>query len=124
MESERVKKIKKSMLQLEAALRYYEAAQPNAELAFLTLAKAFEVLVEYVWKELKARVEDEGLFANSPKDAVRQAATLGIIDQPEEWITCITARNDSVHDYFTIPQAEYAKIAAEFLKMARVSFKV
>jgi hypothetical protein len=81
------------------------------------LSKAFEILVEYAWKELKFRVEDSGLFAPSPKEAVRQAATMGLISDPEKWIAIINARNDSVHDYFTVPEKDYVSLASELLRL-------
>jgi len=85
------------------------------DLAFLSVAKAFEVAVEYAWRSLREMVEDEGLDAPSPKAAVREAARLGIIDNPESWIEYINARNAGVHDYFGMTNEEYVKIAKEFL---------
>ena len=103
---------------LRQAIRLYDEGKLEEDLAFLTLAKAFEVLVEYAWKELKRKVEDEGLDAASPKEAVRQAARLKMIEGPEKWIDCINARNDSVHDYFGIPREDYLSLAKEFLILA------
>ena len=117
MESERVEKIEKARTQLKAALQLYHKKKGDRQLEFLTVAKAFEILFEYTWKRLKYRIEDEGLFAVSPKEAIRQAATLGLIEDPERWIACATARNDSVHDYFGIPEADYIKLVEEFLEL-------
>jgi len=86
------------------------------------VAKAFEVAVEYGWKDLKRRVEDEGLSAPSPKEAVRQAARLSFIEEPEKWIACINARNDSVHDYYRVPPERYIEFAEDLLRLME-SFK-
>lgn len=55
-------KLKKSLETLEEAL---EKHKPNEKLSFLAIAKAFEVSVEYSWRELRKLVEDEGLDAPS-----------------------------------------------------------
>lgn len=115
MVSDRRDKIKEALSYLQQALVQYEEASDH--LKFLALSKAFEICIEYVWKELKFRVEDEGLEAQSPKQAVRQSAKLGIIDHPDDWINCINARNDSVHDYFGIPEADYCELTKTFVKL-------
>ena len=100
---------------LAQALELSEEQFKNRNLHFLLITKAFENLVEYGWKELKVRVEDEGLEAQSPKEAVRAAAKLGFIKDPQLWIDCVNARNNSVHDYFGLPPESYVKLAEKFL---------
>ena len=115
MVSNRLKKINEAVDYLKQALAQYDQAADH--LKFLALSKSFEICVEYVWKELKFRIEDEGLEAQSPKQAIRQAAKLGLITDPEDWINCINARNDSVHDYFGIPEEDYRQITETFIKL-------
>lgn len=119
MESERLERIRRVIENLDEALKLFKKARPDDDLPFLTLCKTFEVLVQYCWKDLKSQVEDQGLFAPSPKEAVRQAAALGMIEDPEEWIAIINARNDSVHDYFNIPASDYVEYAATLLNFAK-----
>jgi nucleotidyltransferase substrate binding protein (TIGR01987 family) len=110
-------KLADSISKLKNALKFHASQTDiSEELRHMTLSKAFEVAVEYAWKELKKRVEDEGLEVMSPKDAVRKAAQIGLIDKPEIWIEFITARNDSVHDYFAIPEDDYVELAKKFLQ--------
>ena len=116
MESEDKAKLKHSLEQLKEAIRVYEKTKDNPGIQFLAVSKAFEVAVEYAWRELKFLAEDEGLDAPSPKSAVRQAAKLGFIDQAEKWIDYINARNEGVHDYFSIPEEDYLELAKDFLK--------
>ena len=118
MESEKLEKISKARAQLEEALTRYHAIRGERSLEFLTVAKAFEVTFEYIWKWLKTMVEDEGLFAPSPKEAIRQAATLRRIKKPERWLACATARNGSVQDCFGIPEPDYIKLVEEFLGLS------
>ncbi len=118
MESKK-NKLVKSTKHLQTALKQYE--DDKSDLNFLTVAKAFEVLVEYCWRELKREVEDQGLEAPSPKMAVKEAARLNFITHPEQWIECIDARNNSVHDYFGITQDEFCEIAYQLLKLLQQS---
>lgn len=115
MESKKKSKLPEAKQHLKEALDQYHA-NPS-ELGFLTIAKAFEILVEYAWRRLKEYVEDQGLDAPAPKIAVKQAARLEIISEPETWLDCIDARNDSVHDYFGIPKKEYIALAEKFLSL-------
>lgn len=120
MASAKTKPLAKALTQLEAALKQYaKGAMPHG-LEFLAMAKAFEVAVEYAWKELQRRVRDEGVDVQSPKDAVRQAARLGIIHSAEQWIEFINIRNNSVHDYFEIAESTFANRAKLFLQDARM----
>ncbi len=117
MESKKNEKLKKSLKQLKQSINYYlREAEAPSEIRFYALAKAFEVTVEYAWKELKRRVEDDGLEAPSPKEAVRVAARIGLIEDAKQWIGFINARNDGVHDYFEVPEEDYVAMAKNLLK--------
>lgn len=121
MPIKRAKKIATARKQLEAALLLYKEADSAEQrsIFFLTVVKAFEILVQYAWKHLKQKVEDEGLEAPSPKEAIRQAASANLIDNPEAWLSFITARNLSVHDYFGIPEQDYLNLAKQLLASAQ-----
>ena len=118
MEPKNKNKLEGSLAQLKEAIQAYRTSKGESELPFLALSKAFEIAVEYTWRELKVRVENDGLEAPSPKSAVKQAAKLGMISEPETWINCIDARNNSVHDYFGISEEDYASLAEKFLVLA------
>ncbi|MFH0799505.1 MAG: nucleotidyltransferase substrate binding protein [Pseudomonadota bacterium] len=119
MGSKKTSPLDKAVLHLVDALAIYDK-NASDELAFLTVSKAFEVLVEYGWRELKRRVEDEGLEVQSPKEAIREAARLKIISDPEKWIKAVENRNASVHDYFGIGEESFIKIVRGFLKLAKM----
>lgn len=113
------KKRERALKDLRQALDFYERTKGDEPAAFLAVAKAFEVSVEYGWKELKQQIEERGVedvFA--PKDVIRKAAQVGIIDDAERWLDYIDARNDSVHDYYGMTQADYLKLARAYLKDA------
>lgn len=113
------KKHDHALKDLRRTLEFYEEVEGDEPAAFLAVAKAFEISVEYGWKELKRRLEEKGiedLFA--PKDVIRKAAQAGIIEDAEQWLDYIDARNASVHDYYGMTQAEYVKLARAYLKDA------
>lgn len=112
-------KLQASLEQLGGAMKFYDAKSEDHHLQFLAVSKAFEIAVEYAWKELKRKVEEEGVEALSPKDAVRQAARLQMIESAEDWLDFINVRNSSVHDYFGISEKDYVAIAEKFLVQAR-----
>ena len=112
-------KLQQATAHLEAALHEYTPAP--TPLHFLTVAKTFEILVEYAWRALKAEVEDLGLEAPAPKVAVKKAAQLQLITAPDRWLICIDARNNSVHDYFGISESEYIALSRELLQLLRAS---
>jgi hypothetical protein len=72
-------------------------------------------LEEYAWKSLKAAVEDEGIDVLSPKDAIRRAGEIGLLDNVEQWLGFMNARNLAVHDYLGIRNEDYLNIIEEFL---------
>jgi len=119
MVSKKQSKLIESVSQLEDALGAYKKETGDTTLYFLAVVKAFEIVVEYSWREFKARVEDEGLDAPSPKQAVKRAAQIGMIDKPDKWISFINARNDSVHDYFGVPPEDYIKLSEEIVRLAK-----
>jgi nucleotidyltransferase substrate binding protein (TIGR01987 family) len=119
MASKKLPELSEAVAQLRQALDLYRKARKEKGIHFLTVAKAFEVLVEMAWKELRRHVQDEGLDSASPKEAVRQASRLEIISDPEFWLGCIEARNDSVHNYFGLPKSDYVEMAEKFLAVVR-----
>ena len=109
-------KFETSVSHLKDAWRFYvDGHEPN-HVRFMALAKAFETAVEYAWKHLKRKVEDEGLEAPTPKEAIRQAAKIKLIKNASAWIEFINVRNSSTHDYFGISESYYIKNVSGFLK--------
>jgi len=106
-------KLSQSFALLEAALGECEA-EPENPLRFAALAKAFETTFEYVWKYFKREADEAGLEAYSPRDALRFAAQLQIIDDLEAWNQFLNARNLSVHDYVGMDDATTLQLVCQF----------
>lgn len=107
-----------ALLHLRVAIERHRERDEDDPLPFMALVKAFEVAVEYGWRELRRRLEEAGLDVFAPKDVVRAAARADIISDPELWIRAIDARNASVHDYFGVSEAAFVKQAEAFLDAA------
>lgn len=75
-------KLNKSIQDLEHALGFEKDAEKDSFFYF-GIAKAFEVCLEFAWKFLKKNVEDQGLEARSPKEAIKIAGRLDIIENVE-----------------------------------------
>lgn len=120
MESKKALKTVDALKDLSLALEEYEEteSEETKRMRFLAVTKAFEVSLEYLWKYFKSEVEDRGLEAPSPKDAVRAAAEIHLTDTPELYIQAINARNQSVHDYFSMSEEDFVKLIRNFLKLA------
>ncbi len=106
-------KLPNAIKELEHALSFQSKAATDK--FFLSgISKTFEVCLEYAWKHLKQRVEEQGLEAFSPKEIFKTAAKAGLLQNPEFYIECINARNCAVHDYFGTDPKQYLALIAKF----------
>ncbi|MFA4874578.1 MAG: nucleotidyltransferase substrate binding protein, partial [bacterium] len=104
-------KFEKSLVDLKEMLVFFDKAGRGEPAAFFAVVKSFEVAVEYGWKELKRRLQEKGLEdIYAPKDVIRKAAEVQLIDNAESWLDYVDARNGSVHDYYGMTQDEYIAI--------------
>lgn len=124
MEEKKRRKLHEALGDLKRCIDAYAPSKnSDRSIYFIALTKAFEVALEYAWKDLKRIIEDKGLEAYSPKDVIREAANIGILEDPDLWIKCVNARNLSVHDYFSLPEDAIVSLAKEFLVSANKTFK-
>lgn len=61
--------------------------------------KRFEFTVELAWKSMKTFLRGEGIICRSPKDCIRKAFTVGLIEDDDGWIAMLEDRNLTVHTY-------------------------
>jgi nucleotidyltransferase substrate binding protein (TIGR01987 family) len=59
----------------------------------------FEFTYELAWKTLKAHMEMQGLQVYSPRDSMRAAFQLGVIEDDPLWLETILLRNRTTHTY-------------------------
>jgi nucleotidyltransferase substrate binding protein (TIGR01987 family) len=111
-------KFRQSIEDLDHALSFAKEAERD-RFFFAGITKSFETCVGYAWKYFKRRAIDEGLEVFSPKDAIRAAGRMGLIDDVERWLDFIEDRNLAVHDYLGVPLEEYLKTIRAFLVEAK-----
>ena len=59
----------------------------------------FEFTFELAWKTIQRYIRDQGLDCKSPKNCIREAGRLGVIDDVEKWFEFLDGRNLIAHTY-------------------------
>lgn len=59
----------------------------------------FEYTFELAWKTSKRFLADQGIESLSPKSVIRDMAQQKLIDDAEEWLRYLRARNETSHIY-------------------------
>lgn len=77
-----------------------EALQaPKNDLSRDASIQRFEFTFELAWKTLKRVLRVKGISANSPRDVFRDAARVGLIQDPSKWYVFLENRNRTAHVY-------------------------
>jgi nucleotidyltransferase substrate binding protein (TIGR01987 family) len=77
----------------------FALAQPVNEFVRDSAIQRFEFTFELCWKSLKAYAQESGLEAFSPRDSLRVAFQLGVIQENAEWFRMLEDRNLTSHTY-------------------------
>ena len=107
-------KFAESIMALEHALTFKDKAEKD-EFYFSGISKSFEVCLEYAWKYLKRKTQEEGFEVFSPKDAIKYAGKIKLIDNVEKWLNFLKDRNLAVHDYLGVSDEDYLETIENFL---------
>lgn len=112
----RFENLKKAFSRLEEACNQQQYS--NLELA--GLVQTFEFTFELCWKTLKDLLIYEGCEVNSPREVIRKAFEMSLIDDVDRWFNALESRNVLCHLYNepTAKQAEHL-IKTEFEPMLR-----
>ena len=93
-------------------LKKYSNQEITTELERAGIIQFFEMTFELAWKVLKDYLESEGYMVKSPRETVKQAFQIGLIDNGHIWIDALSNRNLTTHTY----DAELAtKMTSEIL---------
>lgn len=93
----------KEIYQLEQTLPHQDAA-----------IKRFEFTFELSWKLMQEIDEYLGKPSSGPKPSIRTAAEKQVIDNPEEWLKFLEARNLTSHTYKQPLAKQVCEKAREF----------
>ncbi|NBC48475.1 MAG: DUF86 domain-containing protein [Gammaproteobacteria bacterium] len=84
----------KGVHQLERAV-----AQPFDEFTRDATIQRFEFCYELAWKMLKLKLEQEGISARTPRQALQEALQAALIDNGNAWSEIQRYRNLTSHTY-------------------------
>ncbi len=76
------------------------------------LIQTFEFTFELAWKAMKDRLEFEGYEIRSPRETIRRAFEMKLIDDAEPWLKALESRNLFNHTY----SDELAEEAIDLIK--------
>ena len=92
---QRFRNFEKSYLQLHRTL---DITTPS-EAERAGLIQFFEITFELAWKLLKDYLEEQGFVVKSPKETIKQAFQIDLIEQGHTWIDALADRNLTTHTY-------------------------
>lgn len=76
------------------------AKQPiTTELERAGIIQFFEMTFELAWKVLKNYLEAQEYLVKSPRETVKQAFQIGLIDNGHVWMDALSNRNLTTHTY-------------------------
>lgn len=107
-----------------AAQRLAEAINlPITDITRDATIQRFEFTFELFWKLLQVILTDNLVQVYGPKNTFREAGKLGIIDDVEQWIAFLEARNLTTHTYNEKTAKVVYNEAKQFLHTLQATFK-
>ncbi|BCG46840.1 Protein of unknown function DUF86, Caur_2869 group [Citrifermentans bremense] len=91
---ERISDYLKALGQLEKA-----TGQPKDEFVRDSVIQRFEFTHELAWKMLKLRLEQEDIFAKTPRETMQASLEAGFIEDGNAWTDLQKIRNMTSHTY-------------------------
>lgn len=110
--------LKKASQRLEEAL-----ALPKTAINQDATIQRFEFTFELFWKLLQAILSENSIQAYGPKNAIREAGKMGILEDVEQWLAFLTARNLASHTYNEKLASEVYEEAKLFLDSLQQTLK-
>lgn len=80
-------------------LEKYSQKEIQTELERAGIIKFFEMTFELAWKVLKDYLESQGYEVKSPRETIKQAFQIGLIQDGHVWMDALTSRNLTSHTY-------------------------
>jgi len=92
----------------------YSKQQVTSQLEKAGIIQFFEMTFELARKVLKDYLEAEGYVVKSPREAIKQAFQIGLINNGHIWIDALSNRNLTTHTY---DEALADKMAKEIVEL-------
>lgn len=87
----------------------YAPQHLTSELEQAGLIQLFEVTFELAWKVLKDYLEAEGYTVKSPRETIKLAFQIGVIEDGHVWIDALSSRNLAAHTYDDVTAEKLAR---------------
>lgn len=109
-----VHEYEKALTALKEAIVYYgkENILQNQKIIRDAVIQRFEFSFELAWK---VSLKTKGAPFTAPKDAIREMARWGLIDDPIQWFLFLEARNDPSHSYDEDVAQKVFQISLQFV---------
>jgi nucleotidyltransferase substrate binding protein (TIGR01987 family) len=102
----RVRLLLRALDRLEAAL-----ARPEDDITRDACIQRFELSFELARKANQLQARAEGLECVSPRECLRVAFSLGLVEDDPQWMSMVEDRNRTSHTYYeTIARAVYGAL--------------
>ena len=95
---QRLESLQRALGQLRDALEAL-AADPDSEVIGMAMIKVYEFSFELSWKTLKDLLNHEGVDIQLPREVLRQAFAVGLLQDGQLWIDMLEQRNRMAHTY-------------------------
>jgi nucleotidyltransferase substrate binding protein (TIGR01987 family) len=74
-------------------LEKYSNQEIKTELEKAGIIQFFEMTFELAWKVLKDYLESQGYMVKSPREAIKHAIQIGLIEEGHPWMDALSKRN-------------------------------
>lgn len=105
-------------------LNKYATQSVETELEWAGVIQFFEMTFELSWKVLKDYLEAQGYVVKSPREAIKQAYQIDLIDDGHVWMDALSKRNLMTHTYDEQMAKEFVdEIANVFLPQLKILYE-
>ncbi len=118
MLNEIIKDFQKAIKKLEEVLKL-----EKTEIIRDSAIKRFEFCFDLAWKSIKSFTKDQGIECYAPKECLKAAFQLRLIEHDEKWLQLLKDRNLIVHLYKEEQAEEIYQKLPEYLEMFNGLFK-
>ncbi|MBW8349603.1 nucleotidyltransferase substrate binding protein [Bacillus sp. IITD106] len=80
-------------------LEKYAKVEFKSEIEKAGIIQFFKMTFELAWKVQKDYLESEGFNVKSPRETIKQAFQIGLIENGHEWMDALSKRNLTTHTY-------------------------
>lgn len=101
-------------------LEKYSNQDIKSELERAGIIQFFEMTFELSWKVLKDYLESQGYDVKSPRETIKQAFQIGLIEEGHPWMDALSKRNLTTHTY---DEALAIKFVGEIIEVYVPIFK-